>query len=181
MAEYGRRQNGANPRESFQVYISEYVPFFDADTLPCDEFSWEWFPPYNNYLTRDLRYRVNELVYQLNGEIEGAASDLHSMGVIFVSGITGRYRASDHVFCAEGHDKSFAMTDKDTWFWSAWQPSKTDTEGPESQDVNTFVNPLNNTVLQASGLRFRGRRNDRGNIQKLTILHRSLIDGVHVS
>lgn len=39
----GREERGADPVESFQVYVSGYIPFWNDEDAGCDTISWSWF------------------------------------------------------------------------------------------------------------------------------------------
>ena len=143
-ARFGRQQGGANPQESFQVYISEYIPFFNETTTPCNDYSWGWWSS-DHKLTQDLRKRMNSLTTQVNSVIQDAANGMERLGVIFVSGIASQYISGGHQFCAPGHDTDKYMIDKDTWFWSQYLPTGSDTEGP---DASITDSTFNSTVKQ---------------------------------
>lgn len=130
--EFGVAQGGANPPKSFQVYIPEYVPFFDETTTNCDDLSMGYFRIDRPKLTQALRARMNDLVNQVNGVIKEVVTENVRGGVFFVEGIADQYRAGDHQFCGRNHDKYRVMIDKNTWFWSWYAPPPdTTSEGPD--------------------------------------------------
>lgn len=134
----GRTAAGAVPRESFQVFILEYLTFFDDAMSPeCNEYSWGYWPWRQPKLTADLRRRLNSLTRRVNAVIKEAAEDLKMMGVIFVDGLNDAY--DGHRYCEPGADEK--MKTYQTWFWSIYSGVNTPSEGPgdpnnDAQDLH---------------------------------------------
>lgn len=42
VAQAGRQAGGANPRESFQVYVTSYMTFFNQSNTECNDISWNY-------------------------------------------------------------------------------------------------------------------------------------------
>ncbi|KAF2813236.1 uncharacterized protein BDZ99DRAFT_517511 [Mytilinidion resinicola] len=85
VAHAGRQAGGANPRESFQVYVLSYITFFNKVTTACNKFSWAyWWWMTTPKLTTDLRKQLNGFTRAVNAVIKAAAQDLERMGVIFI-------------------------------------------------------------------------------------------------
>ncbi|RYP22868.1 hypothetical protein DL765_001464 [Monosporascus sp. GIB2] len=127
VAHTGRESGGANPRESFQVYVPSYITFFNEANTECDSISWSLWPWRRSWLTTQLRQQLNRLTTQVNAVIKAAAEDLERMGVIFVEGLEDAYNG--HRFCEPGHTNQ-QMVDYETWFWSQYAPIDTPSEGP---------------------------------------------------
>ncbi|KAF1836712.1 hypothetical protein BDW02DRAFT_628580 [Decorospora gaudefroyi] len=127
VAHAGRQAGGADPRESFQVYVLGYITFFNEEERACDEFSWAWWPWMTTpKLTRELRKKLNDKTRQVNDVVKKAVKDLESMGVIFVDGLEEAY--NNHRYCEARHT-TYPMTDYQTWFWSPWNAFNTPSEG----------------------------------------------------
>ncbi|RYP58959.1 hypothetical protein DL769_008738 [Monosporascus sp. CRB-8-3] len=127
VAHTGRESGGANPRESFQVYVPSYITFFNEVNTECDSIFWSLWPWRRSRLTTQLRQQLNRLTTQVNAVIKAAAEDLERMGVIFVEGLENAYNG--HRFCEPGHTNQ-QMVDYETWFWSQYAPINTPSEGP---------------------------------------------------
>lgn len=127
MARAGRESGGANPRESFQVYVLSYITFFNDVNTECDSISWFYWWGNEPKLTTQLRKQLNDLTRQVNAEIKAAAADLERMGVIFVDGLEEVYNG--HRYCEPGHTNQ-EMVDYETWFWSQYAHFNTPSEGP---------------------------------------------------
>ena len=112
----GRLAKGANPPESFQLYLAGYIKFWNDVDPGCDEVSWSWWSFNALYLTRTVRKKMNDLTDQLNGILKDAATELAASGVILVEGFEDAYK--DHRFCEpapkEYLEKSVGAQ---TWFW----------------------------------------------------------------
>lgn len=125
----GRKARGAIPPESFQLYVPEYVTFFNEMNGQCDRINWHF---HHNvfadkaYLTRDLRHRFNLIAAQFNAVLKRAAEGLKDMGVFFVDGIDSSFEG--HRFCEFGQT-SENMDHLHTWLWSPHMDAKTDGEG----------------------------------------------------
>ena len=98
-------------------------------------------------LRATLRTRLHSLTTQVNSVIQDAANELERLVVIFVSGIASQYISGGHQFCANGHDTDKYITDEDTWFWSQYLPTGSDTES--GTDASTTATAFNNTMLQS--------------------------------
>ena len=142
----GRTAGGASPPQSFQVYISEYIPFWnDADT-GCNEISWSiysWFREAK--LSASLRKQMKNLVDDLNNVLRAVAEGLNwFMGTYFVDGISPYY---------EGYWFREPFTSKDylqspigsqTWFWAYYSGDfSSGSEGPDP----TQISSSNGTIL----------------------------------
>ena len=123
----GRQAGGANPRESFQVYVTSYMTFFNQDNTDCNDISWNYWSWSTPKLTTDLRAQLNGLTLRVNEVIKNAAQDLQEMGVIYIDGLESSYE--HHRYCEPGHTNQ-QMIDYDTWFWSSYANSQTTSEGP---------------------------------------------------
>lgn len=140
----GRRAGGASPPESFQVYISEYIRFWNNDTEGCDSVSWnQWGDSVK--LTRDLRTRMNDLTDQLNAKVKDIVGQMASLGVIWVEGIQDAYNG--HRFCEadDSADYNKAPTGAKTWFWSI--ASKGYGDGSEGEGDASNLNDLANGIV----------------------------------
>ncbi|KAL4874381.1 Spherulation-specific family 4-domain-containing protein [Aspergillus karnatakaensis] len=128
VARAGRQAGGATPIESFQVFILEYITFFDDAMSPeCDKYSWAfWWWQSNPKLTRALREQLNDKVRQVNAAIKAAAEELAPMGVFFVEGLQDQYNG--HRYCEPGADEQ--MMAASVWFWTADSKVQTPSEGP---------------------------------------------------
>lgn len=127
VAQTGRQAGGANPRESFQVYVTSYMTFFNQSNTECNDVSWSYWGWSTPKLTTDLRAQLNGLTLRVNEVIKNAAQDLQGMGVIYIDGLESDYE--NHRFCEPGHTDS-QMVDYDTWFWSSYAHYSTPSEGP---------------------------------------------------
>jgi hypothetical protein len=58
----GRKAGGADPLESFQLFTTGYVEFWNDDDRSCDTVSWTPWYASNAYLTLELRDEFNRLV-----------------------------------------------------------------------------------------------------------------------
>jgi hypothetical protein len=128
IAHAGRLAGGAEPRESFQVFVLEYLTFFsDAMGPECNDYTWCYWPFCRGpKLTEDLRKRLNKLVREANEAIKRAAEPLKSMGVIYVEGIQDIYNG--HRYCELG--ASSRMNEYSVWFWTKYSGIDTSSEGP---------------------------------------------------
>ncbi|KAL2856115.1 SGNH hydrolase-type esterase domain-containing protein [Aspergillus pseudodeflectus] len=128
VAHAGRLAGGAEPRESFQVFVLEYLTFFsDAMGPECNDYTWCTWPFCTGpKLTEDLRKRLNKLVREANEAIKRAAEPLKRMGVIYVEGIQDIYNG--HRYCEQG--ASSKMNEYSVWFWSPHSGIDTPSEGP---------------------------------------------------
>ncbi|KAL3429451.1 Spherulation-specific family 4-domain-containing protein [Aspergillus tetrazonus] len=85
-----REAGGTSPRESFQVFVLEYVTFFGTGA-ECNDYSWSYFGWSTPKLSLALRQQLNDMVLKVNAAIKAAAEDLRRMGVIYVEGIQDAY------------------------------------------------------------------------------------------
>jgi len=131
VAHTGRKVGGANPRESFQVYVPSYIPFFNEVDTKCNDITWNYWSWFNSEpkLKTELRKQLNDLTKSVNGEIKKAAGDLASMGVIFVEGLDDAYKKHRYCEPETTHDDG-VMVDYDTWFWSPYAHFNTKSQGP---------------------------------------------------
>ncbi|KAL5045824.1 SGNH hydrolase-type esterase domain-containing protein [Aspergillus fruticulosus] len=113
VAHAGREAGGASPRESFQVFVLEYVTFFGTGA-ECNDYSWSYFGWSTPKLSLALRQQLNDMVLKVNAAIKAAAEDLRRMGVIYVEGIQDAYNG--HRYCEPG--ASHDMTEYNVWFWT---------------------------------------------------------------
>lgn len=128
VAHAGREAGGANPKESFQVYVLSYIQFFNEDTTACDEFTWTYWDWYKDpKLTTKLRKQLNAMTVAVNGELKKAAQDLKTMGIILIEDLDSLY--TNHRYCESRHTTR-EMIDYDTWFWSQYAQQDTTSEGP---------------------------------------------------
>lgn len=109
----GRKAGGANPPESFQVFIGGYVGFFNHDNPDCDNVNWGWYGMYRP-LTRELRKRMNTLADNTNRLIEDVAGQMNGLGVFWAGTPNSAYDA--HRFCEPGQDYRNPVA-SDIWFW----------------------------------------------------------------
>lgn len=117
----GRTNGGANPPESFQLYVNGYIPFWNEVDTGCDTVSWEWWwATKDHFLTTELRKRINNIVRDLNFQIKRSAFRLADQGVIYVEGFQDSY--TDHQFCDPKADTNLAKpTSPNTWFWGRYR------------------------------------------------------------
>jgi hypothetical protein len=125
VAHAGRTAGGANPRESFQVFVLEYVSFF-AMGPECNDYSWSYWGWSTPKLSQKLRQDLNDLVHMVNAAVKAAAEDLKRIGVIYVEGLQDAY--DGHRYCEAG--ASHDMTEYSVWFWSKDAHINTPSEGP---------------------------------------------------
>ena len=129
----GRAAGGANPPESFQVYVAGYVQFWNDDDPGCNNADWSWWPSWITGpapLTTEVRSKMNQLVDQVNGVISDAATELADFGVFYVDGFQSSF--DTHRFC-EPASLSYlnAPVGAQTWFWHQESPGYlSGTEGP---------------------------------------------------
>lgn len=164
VAHAGREAGGAVPRESFQVFVLEYLTFFDDGMSPeCNDYSWAYWPWFTDQplLTQTLRQQLNDKTRQVNALIKAAAKDLERMGVIYVEDLQDAYNG--HRYCETGATKE--QTEYKVWFWSQYAYFSTPSEGPgdpndatatdyadPAQQLLDFVFPgENKTTAQTSG------------------------------
>jgi hypothetical protein len=145
VAEAGRQAGGADPPESFQVYITSYITFFNETNPECNDVSWSNLPvPLK--LTTTLRIIFNGLVARVNQLIQDAAQELETMGIIYVDGLERAY--DGHRYCEPGHT-SQQMIDYETWFWSPFADDITTcSNGPGDPEPDCQTPWQNVTVLQ---------------------------------
>lgn len=61
----GRIAAGASPVESFQIFVTDYVQFWNADNPDCDKAQWGWWCSWGGkcaYMTQALRTEMNDMV-----------------------------------------------------------------------------------------------------------------------
>ena len=144
VAHAGRKAGGAKPRESFQVFVLEYLTFSDDALDPvCNDYTWAYFPPWMTDqppLTQELRQQLNDMTHKVNAVIKAAAQDLQRMGVVYVEGLQDAYNG--HRFCEPGATKE--QTESKVWFWSQYSKFNTPSEGPGDPNaaaVTGYVDP----------------------------------------
>lgn len=115
----GRVNGGADPPESFQLFVNGYVPFWNEVDTGCDGVSWEWWwTTRDRLLTTQLRKRMNDIVRELNFQIRRSAFRLANEGVIYVEGFQDSY--TDHQFCDPEADTNLKKPiSPNTWFWAS--------------------------------------------------------------
>ncbi|KAK6439375.1 hypothetical protein LTR95_004422 [Oleoguttula sp. CCFEE 5521] len=113
----GRNAGGANPSESFQVYVLSYVAFFNDQDPGCDS--------------------MNVLTENANALIKKVADNPKMYGVIYVDGLDELYNG--HRYCEPGHTDS-QMIDAQTWFWSPYSDYTSPSEGPTDALTSTGIN-----------------------------------------
>ena len=70
--------------QSFQVYVLEYLTFFDDAMSPeCNDYSWAYWSS-TPKLDQRLRQKLNDMTRSVNKVIKAAATELEKMGVIYV-------------------------------------------------------------------------------------------------
>ena len=128
----------ADTAQSFHLYVTSYVAFFNADTTDCDKTTFHYFwaaydpssdPILNRivYLTTDLRAELNNLVITLNSVIQAAVNDANTeygtSQVHFVD-VNAYYDIGQHRWC-ENPNAEFHEPDPDRvdtyFFFSAWK------------------------------------------------------------
>ena len=148
---FGRDHGGAQPPQSFQLYVLPYIDFFNADdnNFECDKIDWRyWSLGDATPLTLTLRRQLNELSQLVGGVIKKEAETLADLGVIFVGDPNPRYNT--HRFC-EPDRTTQEMADADTWFWSRYSKTDTDDEG-SAASVDDLAQKLLDFVLPGRGI-----------------------------
>jgi hypothetical protein len=112
----GLVNEGANPPESFQLFVNGYLPFWNDVDTGCDTISWQWFSRKNPefYLTTTLRKRMKQIVLDLNSQLKQSALRLANEVVFYIDGFENSYVG--HQFCQPGTDLRNPNS-PDTWFW----------------------------------------------------------------
>ena len=115
----GRKKEGANPPESFQLFVNGYVPFWNEVDTGCDTVSWEWWKETKDHLlTTKLRKRMNDLVRSVNFQLKRAANRLAAEGVVYVEGYQDSY--TGHQYCDPAADTNLKKPiSANTWFWAS--------------------------------------------------------------
>jgi len=146
----GREAGGAEPRESFQLYVPGYISFFNQDNPECDGVDWRYWTTFGNKipLTVELRKRLNRLVDEVNDIIKVSAEELGRMGVIFVDGLQEAYNG--HRYCEPGHTFQ-EMTDAETWFWTRYSNVASDAEDQKGSSVDEAEQQLLDFVFPGEG------------------------------
>ncbi|KAL9622977.1 MAG: hypothetical protein Q9160_002695 [Pyrenula sp. 1 TL-2023] len=93
-----------------RLFVTGYATFFNEETSGCDDETFSVKEPYQ-YLTRELRRDLNDVVRVLNAIIKGVTS---ASGAEYVD-IDTPYR--DHRFCEEDASGS-ETSDKESWFYN---------------------------------------------------------------
>lgn len=93
-----------------RLFVTGYATFFNEETSGCDNATYSVKEPYQ-YLTRELRNNLNDVVRVLNSIIEGVTS---ASGAEYVD-IDRAYLG--HRFCEEGTSGS-KIPDKKSWFYN---------------------------------------------------------------
>jgi hypothetical protein len=113
----GRANGGANPPESFQLFVNGYVPFWDEVDTGCDSLSWAWWGS-TPKLTTQMRKRMNDIVRTLNFRMKQSAFRLAAEGVVYVEGFQDAYNG--HQFCDPSADQDLENPiSANTWFWAS--------------------------------------------------------------
>lgn len=162
VADAGRQAGGANPRESFQTFVLEYITFFDDAMSPeCNDYTWAYWPPFISNqpkLTKELREKLNDFTRKVNKVIKDAAKNLEQMGVIYVEGLQDKYKG--HRYCEPG--ANLEQTEAKVWFWTHGAHFNTPSEGPgdpngaqtavvdPAKQLLYFVFPGDNKVVPTS-------------------------------
>ncbi|KAL2045470.1 hypothetical protein N7G274_001898 [Stereocaulon virgatum] len=148
----GRVNGGANPPESFQLYVNGYVPFWNEVDEGCNTISWEWWwTTTDHLLTTDLRKRMNDIVKALNFQIKRSAFRLANEGVFYVEGFQDSY--TDHQFCDPKADTNLAKPiSPNTWFWASDSPWNGG-EGPTSSSDYSLPQAILNALVPDAGQR----------------------------
>ncbi len=146
----GRVNGGANPPESFQVFVNGYIPFWNEVDEGCNTVSWEWWwTTTDHLLTTQLRKRMNDIVRELNYQLRRSAFRLKNEGVIYVDGFQDPY--IDHQFCDPKADTDLKKPiSPNTWFWAG------DRFVPKAPKTNTSTPQLTHSI--ARGTVTKGRR-----------------------
>ncbi|KAF2648272.1 hypothetical protein K491DRAFT_684818 [Lophiostoma macrostomum CBS 122681] len=121
----GREAGGADPPESFQLYVGGYIHLFNPVDLDCDNVYWNvdrgWWS-YKEYLKWwSRRQPFNDLVDKINEVIRSVAEELGPWGVIYVDGYNEKF--DDHRFCEHRepnciHGNAYQDRDVETKIWS---------------------------------------------------------------
>ncbi|KAH8888984.1 hypothetical protein GQ53DRAFT_825751 [Thozetella sp. PMI_491] len=137
---FGRDHGGAEPPQSFQLYVLPYIDFFNADegNIKSATQSTGATGP----------WQLNELSRLVNSVIKKEAENLVDMGVIYVGDPNPKY--DTHRFC-EPDRTTQEMADAQTWFWSRYSKTDTDDEGSVAT-VDEQAQKLLDFVLPGKGL-----------------------------
>ena len=160
----GKKAGGADPMDSFQVYILPYMSFWNEEATGCDEMTWGYPWSSKPKLTRDLRKQLNGFARAVNDVIKAAVKDLEYQGAIMVEDMNNAY--DGHRFCEDRH-KDNQMTEYLTQFWSPYSnifdtgeglgdPSYPDIPWPEppsrdpAQILLDFIFPGKNYTVESA-------------------------------
>ncbi|ORY03676.1 SGNH hydrolase-type esterase domain-containing protein [Clohesyomyces aquaticus] len=119
----GRDAGGADPPEAFQLFVGVYVGLFNHEDPGCNDVYWNilrWGITYKQYLTTDLRKKINTLIDNANVLTTSAANELESFGVFLVQGynegFSGRcfFEPREHRI----HESGYQDRNAETGFWS---------------------------------------------------------------
>ena len=147
----GRAAGGAQPSESFQVYIGGYPQFWNHDDLGCNDISWGWYFWDKPTITTEVRRKMNDLVDQLNGVVQTAANSLERLGVVYVDNFISSYNS--HRFCEPASaDYLQNPFDSKTWFWHQNYGLNHHDEGPDVSGANISSSNTNNVTQQVLNL-----------------------------
>lgn len=153
----GIQAGGASPANSFQLYVSEYIGFWNHDDKGCDDVSWCMWYAQKIKLTTAMRLRMNTIVENLNQQIKAVADEMAYVGVVYVGGVNHQF--DTHRFCEPAPIEYLKdPIGSNTWFWSWGSPGWEDgSEGPSgaasAQDVNDFGTELLEAIIMDPAVR----------------------------
>lgn len=141
------RARTANPE--FQLYVTGYIRFWNADNPQCDSVTWAKWPHEVAYLTRALRKDMNDLVLTLNEKIKTAVEALAGSypGVYFVDDFDAKF--DGHRFCEEEDDVTYhekPIEDR-TWFIHWMSPYSDDESALNIGTGDTYYDQINSILI----------------------------------
>ncbi|KAL2204871.1 SGNH hydrolase [Sarocladium strictum] len=141
------RARTANPE--FQLYITGYIRFWNAENPQCDSVTWTEFWHEEAFLTRGLRRDMNDLVLKLNERIKAVVESLsvHYPGVYFVDDFDAKF--DGHRFCEEEDDPAYHEEPiaERTWFIHWKTPYEDKKKALAIGSGDTYYDQINSILI----------------------------------
>ena len=121
-------QSDGQQQPRFDLYISSYVKFWNADTDHCDNWTFaRWFSTGSPKIVKALRAEINELVGKYNDVAEDVIRNYQppdSPREFHVHFIPISDKFEGHRFCEPFHSFDDQFYSADVWFWNlSWKNS----------------------------------------------------------
>ncbi|KAM7197481.1 SGNH hydrolase-type esterase domain containing protein [Naviculisporaceae sp. PSN 640] len=123
---YAISQQDGQQHPRFDLYVSSYVKFFNAETNECNDWTFSrWFSTGSPKLVKALRAEINELVGKFNEVQNRVISEYQppgSAGVFHAHYVPISDKFEGHRFCEPNHSFEDQWYSSDVWLWNlSWK------------------------------------------------------------